>query len=61
MSPTRLGLLGLLALVLILGGAAAGHALATAADVPGWLGRLLGLAAGFSASTYVLRRQYVGG
>ncbi len=58
MSATRLGLLGLLALVLILGGAAAGYAIASTAGAPEWLGQVLGLAVGFAASTYILRRKY---
>lgn len=58
MSPVRLGLLGLLAVVLILGGAAGGRALAFAADAPAWLGLVVGFGLGFAASTLALRRGY---
>ena len=57
----RLGLLGLLAVVLVLGGPALGHAVADAAGVPTWLGQALGLVVGFAVSTVVLRRAYARG
>lgn len=55
---TRLGLLGLLALVLVVGGLALGHVVAAAAGWPVTLGQLVGLGLGFSISTLVLRRAY---
>lgn len=61
MSPTRLGLIGLLALVFILGGMALGHVIADAAEWPVGVGQLVGLALGFLASTVALRRAYSGG
>ena len=59
--PTRLGLLGLLAVVLVLGGPALGLAVAVAAGVPTWLGQAAGFVVGFAVSTVVLRRAYARG
>ena len=53
---TRLGLLGLLALVLVVGSMALGHVVAAAAGWPVTLGQLVGL--GLGISTLVLRRAY---
>ena len=61
MTATRLGLLGLLAVVLILGGLAIGGGVAAAAGAPEWLGGAVGLAIGFAVSTAALRRGYLSG
>lgn len=58
MTATRLGLLGLTALVLIIGGLAVGGVVAHAAGAPAWAGRLCGMAVGFALSTLALRRGY---
>ncbi len=61
MGTTRLGLLGLLALVLVLGGMALGFAVAGALGAPTWLGQAVGVVVGCASSSFLLRRAYARG
>jgi hypothetical protein len=57
---TRLGLLGLLAVVLVVGGTAVGGLVAAASDVPVGMGSTLGLVAGALLSGAALHRGFAG-